>query len=169
MNRRIFISFSTSTFIGASNLLYSNNIIFDKSQFTKDIYNIIESVQKHFFPQNSQLPFASEFSSIEFLVSTIYHKTFDKDIRDFVISGAKDFISQENGQFINYNREDKEIALRKFENSSRGSKWLSRIMILSMEALLSDPIYGGNFRESGWIALDTKGGYPKPKSRYINL
>jgi len=169
MNRRIFISFSTSTFIGASSLLYSNDNIFNKSHFTKDIYDTIKDVQKHFFPKNSQLPSASEFNSIEFLVLTIYHKTFDRDIRNFIISGAKDFISQENGQFIKYNKSDKDIALRKFEKSSKGSRWLSRIMIISMEALLSDPIYGGNFRESGWIALDTKGGIPRPESRYINL
>nr|MBL0721384.1 gluconate 2-dehydrogenase subunit 3 family protein [Sulfurovaceae bacterium] len=103
------------------------------------------------------------------LISTINHQTFDKDIKEFVISGAKELISRENGQFINYNIEEKEIALRKFENTPKGSRWLSRIMILSMEALLSDPIYGGNIGESGWRALHINSGEPKPKSRYINL
>jgi len=167
MNRRVFISFST--FIGVSSLLHSTNPIVTKAELSKDIFNIINSVQEHFFPENSQLPSAREFRAVEFLNDTIFHKTFDKDIREFVISGAKDFISQENGKFINYSYEEKEIALRKFENSTKGSQWLSRIMILSMEALLSDPIYGGNYKESGWKALDTKGGEPRPESRYIKL
>lgn len=134
---------------------------------SKDIYNHIEAIQEHFFPKDSTLPSAKEFRAIEFLNSTIYHKSFDRDIRELVIDGAKEFIKYSKGKFLTYNRKEREKLLREYEESSSGANWLSRIMVLSIEALLSDPIYGGNFKKSGWIALKTDAGEPRPKSRYI--
>jgi len=75
----------------------------------------------------------------------------------------------EKGKFLNYNTGQKENALRAYEEDSTGEGWLDRIMILSLEGLLSDPIYGGNFGESGWRSLHTRGGDPRPKTRYIEL
>jgi hypothetical protein len=164
MNRRGFVSLCAVN--GAISILHSKDKI-DKS-LPKDIYNTIQAVQEHFFPLNITLPSASEFGATKFLNSTIFHKSFDKDIKDFVISGAEEFMIQENGKFIEYDSNKKEIALRKFENTSLGANWLSRIMILSLEALLSDPIYGGNIKQSGWDFLQTTGGNPRPINRYAN-
>jgi len=65
--------------------------------------------------------------------------------------------------------EEKEKALRAYEESSYGRNWLSRIMTLTMEGMFGDPIYGSNVKESGWKALHAFGGQPRPKSRYIEL
>jgi len=168
MNRRLFISLSAIG--GVSTLISADNIIEErKDRLPKDIYLTLEAIISHFFPSIGHLPSAQEFGAMEFLDSTIYHRTFDRDIRDFIIRGAESFIRESRGAFLKYNQIERERVLREFESSSIGGDWLSRIMILSMEALLSDPIYGGNIRESGWRALDIDEGKPQPSVRFVEL
>jgi hypothetical protein len=138
-------------------------------ELSKDLYVLIEAVQMHMFPEESRLPGAKAFRATDFLQSTIFHPSYDRDLRKFVIEGAEKLQEREKGRFLDYNDKEKEQALRAFEETSYGDGWLDRIMLLSLEGLLSDPVYGGNFRESGWKALQTRGGEPRPTTRYIAL
>jgi len=135
----------------------------------KKVEATISAVQEHMFPKGSKIPSAASMNVTQFLFETITHKSYDKDIRAFVIEGAEELIKRENGQFTSMNPNDKEQALRGYEESNYGSNWLSRIMTITMEGLFSDPIYGSNIKESGWKALGSYGGMPRPASRYIEL
>jgi len=136
---------------------------FKKVEFT------ISAVQEHMFPKGSQIPSAVSMNVTQFLFETISHKSYDKDIRVFVLEGAEELINREDGQFTSMNAKEKEKALREYEETNYGSNWLSRIMTITMEGLFSDPIYGSNIKESGWKALGSYGGMPRPASRYIEL
>ena len=136
---------------------------------TDDIYHIIEAVQEHLFPQGSLLPSARTFHATQFLIETIMHPTYDRDIRKFVIEGAGELHNREEQHFLTYDVQQKEKALRDYEKTGYGSGWLDRVMLLSFEGLLSDPLYGGNFDQSGWNTLKTKGGDPRPVTQYIAL
>jgi len=94
------------------------------------------------------------------------HPLYDRDIRTFVVEGAEELQRREGQQFLTYGRARREKALRAYERTVYGSGWLDRIMLLSLEGLLSDPIYGGNLQESGWKALGSRGGEPRPVVRY---
>ncbi len=166
MERRNFLILGS--LLGLSSALHAKvPDAFEKS--FKEVEAVIAAVQEHMFPQGTKLPSAKEMRATVFLFETITHPSYDRDIRMFVIEGAKELESREKGKFTFYTAKEKEEALRAYEESSHGSSWLSRIMILSMEALLSDPIYGGNVKEKGWKALRTQGGRPRPTSRYITL
>ena len=134
--------------------------------FTK-VEATIAAVQAHMFPKNSKLPSASETDTIRFLFETVNHKSYDRDIRAFVIEGAKELMDREKGKFVAMSVQEKEKALRAYEETSYGSNWLSRIMTLTMEGLFSDPIYGANVKEAGWKALGAYGGLPRAKKRYV--
>jgi len=136
---------------------------------SNEIYAVIAAVQEHMFPEGSAVPGAKTFRATSFLVETIMDRTYDKEIRQFVIEGAEELRRREKGQFLTYDTVEKEKALRAYEETEYGSGWLDRIILLSLEGLLSDPIYGGNFRESGWKSLQTRGGEPRPTVRYIAL
>jgi hypothetical protein len=133
----------------------------------KEVENIIQAVQEHLFPVGNKIPSAKEMRSIIFLFDTINHKSYDKDIRQFVIEGAKEFDTFSKGKFVKLSKKQKEKKLREFENTNYGSSWISRIMTLTMEGLFSDPIYGSNINEAGWKALAAYGGVPRPNTRYI--
>jgi hypothetical protein len=140
---------------------------FDRS--FKKVESTISAVQEHMFPKGSKIPSAASMNVTQFLFETITHKSYDKDIRAFVFEGAEELIKRENGQFTSMNTKDKEQALRAYEETNYGSNWLSRIMTITMEGMFSDPIYGSNIKESGWKALGSYGGMPRPVSRYIKL
>lgn len=139
------------------------------SKSFKTVEPTISAVQEHLFPKGSKIPSAASMNVTQFLFETITHKSYDKDIRVFVLEGAEELMKRENGQFISLSSKEKEKALRSFEKTNYGSNWLSRIMTITMEGLFSDPIYGSNIKESGWKALGSFGGLPRPASRYIEL
>lgn len=129
----------------------------------------IAAVQEHMFPKGSKLPSAKAMNVTQFLFETVTHKSFDKDIRTFVLEGAEELVSREKGRFTAMTHSEKEKALRDYEETSYGSSWLSRIMTLTMEGMFCDPVYGSNVNEAGWKALNVYGGFPRPKTRYIEL
>ncbi len=138
---------------------------FEKS--FKKVKETIAAVQDHMFPKNTKLPSATEMHAIAFLFETVKHKSYDKDIRAFVLEGAEELITREKGKFVLMDSAEKEKALRAYEETSYGRNWLSRIMTLTMEGLFSDPVYGANINESGWKALNAYGGKPRAKKRYV--
>jgi len=168
MKRRKFLILG-SVFGLSSSLLgkKNNNVVFSKS--LKSVEKTIQSVQQHLFPEGSNIPSARSMNVTQFLLETIMHPSYDKDIRVFVIEGAEELESREEGKFISLSNEEKERALRAYEETHYGSNWLSRIMTLTMEGIFSDPVYGSNVKEAGWKALGSYGGLPRPTTRYIKL
>ena len=143
--------------------------ISDFEKTFKKVEPIISAVQEHLFPEESKLPSAKSMHATQFLFETMLHKSFDKDIKAFVIEGARELERREKGRFISLSEEEKEKALRAYEKTNYGSHWLSRIMTLTIEGFFSDPIYGSNIQEAGWQAISSYGGLPRPTTRYIEL
>lgn len=167
MKRRFFLFLGSATFL--STVVKAEGYKRKTEKQRKSAEKTIASVQQHLFPENSSLPSSRSMFMTRFLFDTILHASYDKDIRAFVIEGAEELEKREKGKFILLSAEKKERALRAYEATSYGSSWLSRIMVLSMEALFSDPVYGSNRQEAGWKALNTYGGFPRPKTKYIEL
>ena len=157
-----------SSMLGLSPYIHAKSMTtYDKA--FKKIEPTIAAVQEHMFPNGSKLPSAKAMNVTQFLFETITHKSFDKDIRAFVLEGAEEFVSREKGRFISMTHRDKEKALRAYEETNYGSSWLSRIMTLTMEGMFCDPVYGSNVNEAGWKAINAYGGVPRAKTRYIEL
>ncbi len=68
--------------------------------------------------------------------------------------------------YINLSKDKKEKLLKEFEQTHLGQNWLSILMYYGFEAMLSDPIYGGNHNKQGWNALNHNAGIPRPKKIY---
>jgi len=164
MKRRYFLLLGT--LLGYASLLEAKHSR-PLKQSMQEVEAVIGAVQEHLFPPHTKLPSAKKMGMTAFLFETMAHTSYDKDIKAFVIEGAKKLQQREKGFFLYYSTEEKEEALRAYEATRYGKNWLSRIMILSMEALFSDPIYGSNIKEKGWQALQTEGGFPRPEHRYI--
>jgi len=151
----------------SSTLKAETNLLSHKT--IKEVEKTIQAVQEHLFPPGSKIPSAKSMFVTAFLFETIGHKSYDKDIRAFVIAGAKELEGREKGMFTYFSNKEKERVLRAYEETNYGSNWLSRIMTLTMEGIFCDPIYGSNVKEAGWKALGSYGGQPRPDTRYIDL
>ena len=166
MTRRGFLGVSAAIGLSVS---IDAKALDHKRQEMDRILPVIAAVQEHMFPEGSKLPSAKKMKTISFLVDTVFHPSYDKDIRAFVINGANELDKRTKSKFIQMDNSAKEEALRAYEETAYGSNWLARIMTLGMEAMFSDTIYGSNINEEGWKAVDAYGGEPRPKQRYIEL
>ena len=64
--------------------------------------------------------------------------------------------------FTQLNNNEREQLLRLIAGSEAGENWLSTLLLYIFEALLSDPVYGGNTGEAGWQWLAHTPGFPRP-------
>jgi len=166
MHRRQFIAWTS--LLGLSPYLEAKENIEFRKSFQK-VEKTIMAVQNHMFPKESSLPSAESMNVTKFLFESMLHKSFDKDIRLFVLEGAEELMLREKGKFTSMTDNQKEKALRSYEETNYGSTWLSRIMTLSIEGLFSDPIYGANHKEAGWKSVKAYGGFPRPQEQYLGL
>ncbi|SFV66561.1 Tat (Twin-arginine translocation) pathway signal sequence domain protein [hydrothermal vent metagenome] len=135
----------------------------------KEVVPLVKAVQAHLFPEGGDLPSSDSMGCTKFLFDTINHFRFDKDIRAFVLEGAKELNIREKGKFLSMTSEEKEKALRSYEDTRYGKSWLSRIMTLTMEGMFCDPIYGSNIDKKAWKALGHNESFPRPKEKYLGL
>lgn len=160
MKRRNFIKFTT---IGA--VLFSANISFAKNITPKDLV-ILDEVLNIIFPKTKNMPSAKEFKAIEYLVKNISHKTFDDEDKTLIIDGTKDFINS-FPNFLTFTQEDKKkLIFEIIKDSQYAKSWISKLTYYGIEAMFSDPIYGGNFNQVAWKSVEHFAGIPQPKKNY---
>ena len=160
MKRRNFIKFTT-----ISAILFSTNISIAKNIPNKTLL-VLDEVLNIIFPKTSTMPSAKEFKALEYLIKNISHKTFDNEDKTLILDGTKDFISS-FPQFLTLNKkEKKELIFELIKNSAYAKSWVSKITYYGIEAMFSDPIYGGNFNQIAWKSVNHAVGIPQPLKTY---
>lgn len=155
MERRVFI-------VTALSLFYTT-LHAKKSSPTH--WELLESIYLHLFPQTKTYQGATQIKMVNFLQLVAQDKYFDKDDLNFILQGVNE-IYRLNNNFISSSKEKKERVLREYEMSEFGQNWLSTILYYGFEGMLSDPIYGGNFKQLGWKNISHNSGLPRPKLKY---
>ena len=161
MTRRVFIL----AVIGAGTalaLLPQNS----KTDINIAPFKVIQAVQETFFPKELKAPSALEFGATNYLLKVSSHSSFLKSDLNFLLYGAELLINAQN-DFLTMNPKERDEALRDFVNSSeKAENWASLLLFYTLEALLSDPIYGGNRNQLGWKWLGHHTGQPRPKVKF---
>ncbi len=154
MKRRVFLSLPISASLFIS-LAYAKK---------EDTWTVIESVQEHLFPQSAKYPSAKSFQALRYLKMVSHHDSFDQEDLDFIHRGARELVTR--GYTSIMIKSKKEQMLREFSKSQFGENWISLILNYTLEAMLSDPLYGGNKEEKGWRAYKHQAGIPRPVKRF---
>ena len=132
----------------------------------EDPWKTLAAVQDHLFPAATGTPGARDIQAIAYLHRTIENPAADGDDRTFLVDGVgwlNDLAREETGQpFVALDEQQKEGLLRQIEQSRAGRNWLSLLLTYVLEALLADPVYGGNPDGIGWQWLEHQPGYPRP-------
>ena len=164
MTRRVFIL----AVIGAGTalaLLPQNS----KTHINIAPFKVIQAVQETFFPKGLKAPSALEFEATNYLLTVSSHSSFLKSDLKFLFHGADLLINAQN-DFLTMNPKERDEALRDFVNSSdKAENWASLLLFYTLEALLSDPIYGGNKNQIGWKWLGHHTGQPQPKVKFAEV
>ena len=160
MKRRNFIKFTT-----ISAILFSTNISIAKN-ITSNSLIVLDEVLNIIFPKTKNMPSAKEFKALEYLTKNISEKCFDDEDKTLIISGTKDFISSFPEFFTSTKEEKKNLIFQIIKDSQYAKSWISKLTYYGIEAMFSDPIYGGNFNQIGWKSTNHPIGIPRPTRIY---
>lgn len=198
MNRRSFLTASGSTMLVVhSPFLFAMDGMSENPPFTGENFQIntslshsntninpglsrrqwktIVAVQEHLFPSESTAPGAKEVNSQAYLYAVLSDADRDDEDRQLVKNGLIELQDicwkKYKNLFIELTHTQRETALRTLEKTPDGRPWLMTILGYVFEALLVDPIYGGNSNEIGWKWLEHQAGLPRPtmQTRYFLL
>jgi gluconate 2-dehydrogenase gamma chain len=126
----------------------------------------IAAVQDHLLPSEPDAPGAREVNATAYLDRTLADPKFDPDVKKLILQGIGwlEEISQEREglPFPQVRPARREDMLRKIARTRAGERWLSRLVTYCLEAMLSDPLYGGNPGGIGWKWLEHDPGQPRP-------
>jgi gluconate 2-dehydrogenase gamma chain len=132
----------------------------------EDPWKTLAEVQQHLFPATGDSPGASDIRAVVYLRNTIENPDADGEDKRFLFNGTgwlNDLARKQMQQpFTELEEGQREQLLREIEQSQAGRNWLSLLLTYLLEALLADPVYGGNPDGMGWKWLEHQPGYPLP-------
>jgi len=131
-----------------------------------DPWRTLAAVQEHLFPAAPDTPGAADIRALDYLRNTIENPDADGEDREFIFNGVgwlNDLAQDTHRQpFTALDEAQRESLLRDIEQSRAGGNWLSLLLTYLLEALLADPVYGGNPDGVGWRWLEHQPGFPTP-------
>ena len=160
---------------GSAAVVFSKNILANTANLNDGVWKTFTALHLYLFPASSNSPDANTINATAYLKSVTEWPGVDKSDKKFLLDG----IGWLNGvasksyqnRFEKLTNNQKETVLRLVEKSKAGENWLSLVLLYLMEALLTDPVYGGNVNGAGWKWLQHQPGFPHPPTnkRYFNL
>lgn len=146
----------------------TENIPTTNQIFTASQQQSLNAVLMQLFPADGNGPSAQDINALNYLewAMTDMNNIDDGD-PDFIIKGIgwmEDLSQQTQGDsFINLKPSQQDKVLKQISQSQAGENWLSLLMYYLTEALLLDPVYGGNTNRIGWQWLEHQAGFPQPE------
>ena len=121
------------------------------------------------FPADGNGPSAEDIHALEYLQWAL---TDPDNIRDqdqpFIIRGLRSLeklSNQNHGKdFSRLDNAAQHRLLQELSQSLDGENWMSLLLYYILEALLLDPVYGGNPKGIGWQWLQYQPGFPRPQT-----
>lgn len=128
-------------------------------------------LHKDLFPSSSFIPNVKFINANFYLDKIFQHSRISSEDKEFIRDGVKwlneEAVSKYKKKYVNLSSKQRQKVLQDVANTDWGESWLKNIMMYMMEAMLGDPIYGGNIGERGWKWLNHKTGKPRPKKAYL--
>lgn len=175
-SRRAFLRQSLKTAVGVAALPLTGSLLAcsdsaGEPNLALDPWHTIAAVQERLFPRDAGSPGANDIHAVNYLFNTIHAPDFDAEERQFLLEGVTHLnaLCQEHKQqpFISLTPDVQESMLRQTSESSVGDRWLGGLLTYILEALLADPVYGGNPNGIGWQWLEHTPGFPRPAQPYF--
>ncbi len=186
MNRRTFLKKSSAlsllTFLTACNpstpvsksnskstnkTTTTDKLSSNKDYFTDAQHKTLDAVQMQLFPDDGDGPSARDLNAVDYLEFAMTDPQNKEDgDQEFIAQGLgwlNDLSKQTQGnRFIKLSNKQQDDILKQIAKSQAGENWLSLLMYYLAEALMLDPVYGGNPEMIGWKWLEHQAGFPRP-------
>ena len=128
------------------------------------VWKTIAEVQETLFPAAEDTPGASDIGAAVYLHNAIDNPNADGEDRDYIFRGIGwlDELAQQRytKNYTDLSKKQQEKIISETVQTSAGRKWVSLLLTYLLEALLCEPVYGGNPGGIGWKWLEHQPGYP---------
>ncbi|RLA73192.1 MAG: hypothetical protein DRG24_00860 [Epsilonproteobacteria bacterium] len=128
-------------------------------------YQTIAYLYSDLFPSNPSFSL-KEINAIGYLYGVMHDERIDLETKEFIINGAawlnEEAVEKYKKSYIKLLGNERQKILKDISMTRWGDSWLYTMMSYLFEAILSDPIYGGNTDAAGWQWFDHEPGFPRP-------
>jgi gluconate 2-dehydrogenase gamma chain len=176
VNRRVFLQQAGAASLLAGLMLYKPCIAKEFANKHSDIVNtafsvpekaVLNAVQMQLFPADGDGPSAKNINALGYLeLALMDAKNIADGDRTYIIEGLtrleKSSIEIGNQNFIQLSIQQQHQVIETLSKSEKGDNWISLLVYYLLEALLLDPVYGGNTNAAGWAWLGHQAGFPRP-------
>jgi gluconate 2-dehydrogenase gamma chain len=134
--------------------------------FTPDELATLAAAQDRLLPSEEGSPGARDVDAARYVDAVLAEPDVDPAFAVLVKDGARLLEERARARgaasFSLLAPEAQDAAIREFEATDAGVSWLRRTIYFTLEALLGDPVHGGNVGETGWWWLGHAPGSPRP-------
>jgi gluconate 2-dehydrogenase gamma chain len=149
----------------------SNDDFGDIHPLTLSQFKTVREIQNILFPADGNGPGALEVNSDKYLLWILRDSLLDPNENTYIIKRIDQFTKECKEKYItdffDLNDLQKVEFISTVSKKDWGKQFLSRLLTLIFEALLLDPVYGGNVNEAGWKWLEHDPGRPRPTKEII--
>lgn len=126
----------------------------------------IELVQQDLFPNTPDVPRTKDINANAYLATILHHTRVSDSNKKFIRDGTQ-WLNEEALEmykkiYIQLSDTQRQNVLKSIAKYRWGENWIDTILTYIFEAMLGDPIYGGNKNQVGWRWLHHKAGQPRP-------
>jgi len=128
-------------------------------------------LHKDLFPSSSFIPSVKFINANLYLNKIFVHSRVSDEDKEFIRDGVRwlneESVNKYKKVYANLPEKKRQKVLQEVVDTDWGESWIHNIMMYMMEAMLGDPIYGGNGGELGWKWLNHQPGLPRPTKAYL--
>jgi len=162
------ISFSRRKFLAAGFLSSAVFLMGEYHLFAVTTpIDTIRVLHHDLFPKATEL----EIVTAPYMHIVFHQSRISKSDKEFIKNGVKwlneEAIKMYKTTYVKLSSQNRQNVLKSIVQTKWGDRFLYNIMGYMFEAMLGDPIYGGNNNEAGWKWLEFVGGKPRPKKAYL--
>ncbi len=135
------------------------------------LWHTLAWVQRDLFPDRKGVPTLQSIRAGVYLRHVMHDVRITQEEKDFIRNGERwlNETSQEQYQknYTALKDSQRQKVLHVISQEPWGERWIKTVLTYIMEALLCDPVYGGNVAEVGWRWLQHTPGLPRPKKAQV--
>ncbi|WP_434638317.1 gluconate 2-dehydrogenase subunit 3 family protein [Sulfurimonas sp. NW7] len=124
-------------------------------------------LHKDLFPQAQHLG----IQTAPYMQKIFHHSRISDADKTFLKNGVKwlneEAIQSYRQEYTKLSPMQRQSILENITQTEWGESFVYDVMNYMFEAMLGDPVYGGNNKEAGWQWLNFKGGQPRPQKVYM--
>jgi hypothetical protein len=124
-------------------------------------------LHRDLFPKAASLG----IETADYMQLVFKHSHISKSDKEFLKNGVK-WLNEEavkiyKTEYVKLPAQQRQRVLGSVAKTEWGESFLYDVMSYMFEAMLGDPIYGGNNNEAGWRWLRLSAGLPRPREPYL--